>query len=807
MPTGVSHEHIVSYYSLFKLLPLLKKEGWFDTAKRDGDNRTSIHWALRRDAGSGDASDIACRNARNIAFRDARDTVDRLRELNADVNAQDREDHTPLHYAAHVGNQLAVQLLVEHKADVNLVNKDNESPLITACRKHHEPIVLCLLEAGADVRIQSSFGTALQVISLIGCCDCAPGIIKQHGKRGLREMDQVFGTPLHAAAFHGHLSLVKLLCKEGAKVRTASKTYGSPLTAATAGACSASSEHPLEQFLAVTSELLRRGVNINDSRGTVGPALRVAAENGNEAHVKFLLENGAMVSKAKGFMGTPYEAANERGHEEVKKLLEKKDPMAASYGGMRPSRNVRQQLQQKVFKATIARGNQATIKRLIDEFEVLFEKQIRKGETPFLRMLAELGGDCFQDVVMLLTAAKSSHRPPEIERREAINASPETPSILRKLGCINLSATRDSLSPGTRSKTPIFRLDRTRRTVSTTFARDKLGDDLLPILDSMTETAVKTLVVAIKTKDTMVVKLVADRWIEVLNTVVSDPRLGEEMLKNIVQKRADELKGHLTNHDLDEVEGLEKAKALASVGIELLLAAIERRIKFKHLLYVISKIWIRAVIDVHKIGEKGEGPVRELISLFAQRMRHAIETEDEANTRVYGVAGIELVRALAWSRETELLDTFSKQLVILVELTLKSKYARLVEEWINQGLKECQECLQTGKHEEAASLTLASLAILHHLVEKDNLGKVRVQFSRNVLQAVVSGCQLPRTVDDTPSAQVKHEPEEAQAAQDAILEAALSLFVVAEILQPGRLDELALAILDRLSVWPAGRIQ
>ena len=87
---------------------------------------------------------------------------------------------------------------------------------------------------------------------------------------------------------------------------------------------------------------------------------------------------------------------------------------------------------------------------------------------------------------------------------------------------------------------------------------------------------VKILEDAIKTKDRAVIKLVSNTWVEALNNLVSSPGFGESMLRLVVETRSRELKGHLTNHSLSSQERLAKAKALAIIGIEHLLTAVER---------------------------------------------------------------------------------------------------------------------------------------------------------------------------------------------------------------------------------------
>ncbi|KAK4079745.1 hypothetical protein Trihar35433_850 [Trichoderma harzianum] len=303
LPVGVHHEHIVSYYGLAELYDIFVARRWFDVAKRDDDGLTPIHWALRNAVKICDASSIVAKLIGDGAF----------------IHARDRKGHTPLHYAARYGNLQAVEFLIKKKAKLNLTNANNETALITACRKHHEDVILRLVKAEADVRIQSSFGTALQVISLIGCCHCANAILKsyRHSKI-ISEKDWPFGTSLHSAAFYGHSELVKLLCSKGINTRATHKIYGTPVTAAVMGFKSGLDVSP---FLDTIKILLKYGVKVNDRSGTLGPALRAAAYHGNREMVILLLENGAKISKAGGRTGTAYEVAKNRGHTDIMHIL------------------------------------------------------------------------------------------------------------------------------------------------------------------------------------------------------------------------------------------------------------------------------------------------------------------------------------------------------------------------------------------------------------------------------------------------------------------------------------------------------
>src|SRR6185295_16857598 len=93
------------------------------------------------------------------------DVVRTLVDAGSDVNAQDNEGNTPLHFAVKRINHETfptedyegiIRLLLENKADVHRVNLAGASPLHTAVAFRADPsAVEMLIRAGADVDLQT----------------------------------------------------------------------------------------------------------------------------------------------------------------------------------------------------------------------------------------------------------------------------------------------------------------------------------------------------------------------------------------------------------------------------------------------------------------------------------------------------------------------------------------------------------------------------------------------------------------------------------------------------------------------------
>ena len=127
--------------------------------KRDVFGRTVLHIACKR----GSATE-------NVAF---------LLSQNAEVDAEDILDRTPLSWAAENGHEAVVKQLLKTGADIeSKVSQYSQTPLSLAAENGHEAVVKQLLEAGADIESKDS---------------------------------PYRRTPLSLAAKNGHEAIVKLL--------------------------------------------------------------------------------------------------------------------------------------------------------------------------------------------------------------------------------------------------------------------------------------------------------------------------------------------------------------------------------------------------------------------------------------------------------------------------------------------------------------------------------------------------------------------------------------------------------------------
>jgi ankyrin repeat protein len=73
-----------------------------------------------------------------------------LIECGANVNSQDMNNSTPLHFASNIGYLDSARLLLDHGADPNALDNNHVTPLHLASERGHLEIVQLLLLHGAN---------------------------------------------------------------------------------------------------------------------------------------------------------------------------------------------------------------------------------------------------------------------------------------------------------------------------------------------------------------------------------------------------------------------------------------------------------------------------------------------------------------------------------------------------------------------------------------------------------------------------------------------------------------------------------
>lgn len=117
-------------------------------------------------------------------------------------------------------------------------------------------------------------------------------------------------TPLHVAAYKGHVAAIRILVADGANVNARNDKQWTPLHAAAAGG------RP-----AAIDALVNRGANVNAEDRDGWTPLHEAAYEGHSATIEKLLLRGANVDAANEDIGTPLHAAAVEGRVAALKAL------------------------------------------------------------------------------------------------------------------------------------------------------------------------------------------------------------------------------------------------------------------------------------------------------------------------------------------------------------------------------------------------------------------------------------------------------------------------------------------------------
>ncbi|KAL4879231.1 ankyrin repeat-containing domain protein [Aspergillus karnatakaensis] len=194
-----------------------------------------------------------------------------------ELEAQDSEGRTPLHWAAIHGKVECAQLLVDAGVNINAQATTSVTALLMAVQNNHYDTFVFLLSRGANPNLTDS----------------------------LRQ------TPLYKAAVHGREKMVQALLENGAKVDSEQCDSYTPLMAA--------STYP--GYPRIVELLLQHGADIDHRDKDGWTALHFASTLKNTETMRILLEHGAEVDPESTSLVTPLLQTGTDGSRDAFELL------------------------------------------------------------------------------------------------------------------------------------------------------------------------------------------------------------------------------------------------------------------------------------------------------------------------------------------------------------------------------------------------------------------------------------------------------------------------------------------------------
>ncbi|XP_017349802.1 ankyrin repeat domain-containing protein 16 isoform X1 [Ictalurus punctatus] len=134
-----------------------------------------------------------------------------VEDLNVDVELHNNDYKRALHEASSMCHEQCVRYLLDKGAKIDCLKKADWTPLMMACTRRNLEVIRVLLDHGADPTLQNKDGWNSFHIA---CREGDPAVIEHllHIRPEVwRTESKTRRTPLHTAAMHGCLEVVKIL--------------------------------------------------------------------------------------------------------------------------------------------------------------------------------------------------------------------------------------------------------------------------------------------------------------------------------------------------------------------------------------------------------------------------------------------------------------------------------------------------------------------------------------------------------------------------------------------------------------------
>jgi ankyrin repeat protein len=200
----------------------------------------------------------------------------------ADVNAAGPDGTTPLHWAVHLNNVEAADLLLKAGAKPAVPNRYGVTPLLVAATNANARMIALLIGAGADPNAASPEGeTPLMLAARAGVPEAVAALVA-HGASVNAKESWRGQTALMWAAAEGQAAVAKLLVETGADVSLRSK-----------GGLTALLFAVRDGRVDAVRALIDGRANVNDAAPDGTSALGMAVINAHYELAALLLDRGA----------------------------------------------------------------------------------------------------------------------------------------------------------------------------------------------------------------------------------------------------------------------------------------------------------------------------------------------------------------------------------------------------------------------------------------------------------------------------------------------------------------------------------